>query len=282
MRLNNTVLLIFFFLFTNSLYGQQNFEQRTYIEINERADFYEVNNRYQVANDTIFFSFSGFLINAEYDNHKIGEIEYIVLTYPDFVGGKQPLKPPAMIEIKKSPSDLKSDGIRKSINRINGKILIIEKERFEKLDKNTLYDTNFRKIKNYKFTTGLLTIPFKYRPSQDSLNFKMTTDVTLGPYLGVTKRISKRNTYYMTIPATLGLSFINLNNNVTSTQQSNDIDLIPGFSMSTGLIFQFDNFTIGYVIGLDYASGIGKDWIYQGKEWHSFAIGYSFIKSDGK
>jgi hypothetical protein len=299
MRLNNFLLILVLAIGTTTVYGQQNFEKRNYIEINERTDFYEVNRRYEIVSDTIFYSTSGFLVDAEYDVFFKDEKEYIVITYPNYINGKQTTTSSDKNEINKSIDELKENGVRFPIKGINDKILIIEKEKFDKLDKTTLYDTRWTlgkigsskwgyigyiipKGKNFKFTTGLLTIPFKLRPAQDSLNFKMTTDVTIGPYLGITKRLSKRNNYYVTVPATLGLSFINLSNNTTSNQSSNDIDVIPGFSWSSGVIFSFDKFSIGYVLGQDYASGIGDDWVYQGKLWHSFAIGYSFLNPEKK
>jgi len=304
MRLKDFIPILALVLGTTAVYGQQNFEKRTYIEINERTDFYEVNRRYEIVSDTIFFSTSGFLIDAEHDVFLHGEKEYVAITYPNFSNGKQSDKPVDKVTTNKEIADIQVSGVRYPIKGINGKVLIIEKDKFDKLDKVTLYDTRWTigkiggksewysfmgytgyvipKGKNYKLTTGLLTIPFKLRPAQDSLNFKMTTDVTIGTYIGITKRLSKRNNYYVTLPATLGLSFVNLSNNTTSNQQNNDIEVIPGFTWSSGLIFTFDKFSIGYVLGQDYASGIGKDWVYQGKLWHSFAIGYSFLNPEKK
>ena len=288
-----------------SCFGQQDFEKKTYIEINERADFYEVNGRYQIMSDNIFFCTSGFLIDAEFDTHTKDGIEYVVVTYPKYKNGVQQTSDlTKTIASEPKIADIISSGMRQPIKNVNGKILMIEKTKFDKLSKITLYDTRWTlgKIgssskwygklagsigyiipypRNYKITTGLLTIPFKLRPSQDSLNFKMTTDVTIGPYFGITKRMSKRSNNYFTIPATLGLSFINITSNATTTQnKNNDVDVIPGFSWSSGLILQFNKFSIGYVFGQDYASGLGKNWAYQGKMWHSFAIGYSFLKED--
>lgn len=158
---------------------------------------------------------------------------------------------------------------------------MIQKEIFDELSKTTIYSTKIFKEQNYRVTTGLLTIPFKLRPALDTVNFKMTTDVTIGPYFGITKRISKRNDYFITVPATLGLSFINLTNNTTSREfNDNEIDVVPGFTWSTGIITTWNKFTIGYVVGQDYASSVGDNWLYQGKYWHSFAIGYSFLKPD--
>lgn len=303
---NKLITLLAFMATTISCFGQQDFEKKTYIEINERADFYEVNGRYQIISDNIFYCTSGFLIDAEFDTHTKDGVEYVIVTYPKYTNGTQTgVVATTSIDKDAEPkiADIISSGLRQPIKNVNGKILMIEKSKFDKLSKFTLYDTRWTlgKIgsstkwygklgyigylipypRNYKITTGLLTIPFKLRPSQDSLNFKMTTDVTIGPYFGITKRMSKRSNNYFTIPATLGLSFINITSNATTTQnKNNDVDVIPGFSWSSGLILQFNKFSIGYVFGQDYASGLGKDWAYQGKMWHSFAIGYSFLKED--
>jgi len=286
--------------------GQQNFEKKTYIEINERASFYVVDESYKIVSTDIYYCNSGFLIDAEYDIFIKEGIEYVIITYPPFVSSSK--KQQADFngdednneKTDKEPiiSDILKSGSRKSIKGVSGKVLMIEKSKFDKLAKTTLYDTrwtlgrlrNSKKwynglrcfvpyVRNYKITTGLLTIPFKLRPSQDTLNFKMTTDVTMGPYFGITKRISPRNNYYITFPATLGLTFINIKTNA-NVVKNNDIDVIPGFSWSSGAILQFDKFSIGYVFGQDFGSGIGKNWEYQGKTWHSFAIGYSFLKED--
>lgn len=275
-------LFILTLLTIPAVLGQQNFERQTHIEINERADFYEVNDRYQIISDTLFYGTSGFLINAEYDTYEKDGVEYMVVTYPAWDDGVQSTRVgESILESEFEISDIERTGVRHTIRDINGKTLMIEKSTFDKLSKITLFDVRMNVAKNYKITTGLLTIPFKIRPYQDSLNFKMTTDVTIGPYIGITKRISKRSNNYLTIPATLGLSFINISSGNTINQNPNsDIDVIPGFTWSSGLIIQFNKFSIGYVFGQDYASGVGNDWVYQGKMWHSFAIGYSFLKGD--
>lgn len=107
----------------------------------------------------------------------------------------------------------------------------------------------------------------------------MTTDVTLGAYLGVRKRLSRRDPVYVTIPLVLGLSFINLNDNtVSSTAGEQSSEVVPGWTWSTGMIFQIDRFNAGIVLGRDYASGVGSNWLYNNETWYSFAIGYSFLK----
>lgn len=124
-----------------------------------------------------------------------------------------------------------------------------------------------------------MTIPFKMRFRQDSVPFNMTTDITLGSYIGIQKRISSKNDYYLTFPLTLGLSYINVGNNETSNvNTSGSSSVVPGWTGSLGIAFDLDGFNLGFVCGLDYASGVGDNWLYNGKLWISFAIGYAFFQ----
>jgi len=275
-------------------FGQQGFERTIYIEINERADFYHVDDRYEIISDTIFYCKAGFLVDPNYGIKKDGDKEYVILKYPNYGSDNYQIEKPEIF-VKNRIGAVDSNAIYISIVNKSGRTLMIEKTKFDNLSKTTLYSTKWIKggnwynimpeWRNYRITSGLLTVPFKLRPKMveniDTTNFNLTTDVTLGPYIGVTKRFSKRNPFYVTVPATLGLSFININNNTTSNQIMNgEIGVVPGISWSSGLVFQFDKFNLGFVLGRDYASGIGDDWIYQGETWYSFAIGYSFFNDE--
>jgi len=268
-------ILFFLTILCSVSYAQnQDFEYSTAYELKKRLNFKQVNDRYEIENDTIFYSFPGFLVNSNIDTTSISNIKYVILTYPNFKSINSTVQNGITIT---SSTNL----VRKSIAGTKDKILAIPYEEFMRVERDTLYDTSWKKKRNYKVSTGLLTIPFKLRPEQGEKNFTMTTDVTIGPYFGITKRISKRNPYYLTLPATLGLSFININDNTTSVVQSDpNIGIVPGYTWSTGIILQLNKFDIGFVLGQDFASDVGDDWIYQGKTWYSFAIGYSFSKTE--
>ena len=155
--------------------------------------------------------------------------------------------------------------------------LCIKKSDFDKLNKRPLYSTvwNWARV---AFSSGRLTVPFKLRGATAGQNFSMTTDVTIGAYAGIKKRISKRQNNFVTLPVVLGLTYININDNTTTTTSSTSSGVYPGWSVATGLIFQLAKFNLGFVTGWDYASGVGKSWIYQGKNWVSFGLGYSFLQ----
>ena len=150
---NKLITLLTFMATTISCFGQQDFEKKTYIEINERADFYEVNGRYQIISDNIFYCTSGFLIDAEFDTHTKEGIEYVIVTYPKYTNGTQTTDvATTLIDKATEPkiANIISSGLRQPVKNINGKILMIEKSKFDKLSKTTLYDT--------KWTLGLSLI----------------------------------------------------------------------------------------------------------------------------
>lgn len=265
---------IFMLVLTFVNYAQnQDFEKKNYYELKARTKFKEVNSKYQLQEDTIFYTTSGFLVNAEWDEAIINGKMYVIVTYPNFVNGKQSATEP---EVKLAAG---ANSVNYPLTGNNGKILAITKEDFDKIDKDPIYSVSFKKWRNYRITSGQLTLPFKLRPKLENQNFQMTTDVTIGAYGGIRKRISKRSPYYITLPLVLGLSFINVNENTTTTTGSGDIKsgITPGWTWSTGLVFQFDKFNAGFVLGKDYASGYADEWIYHRKLWYSFAIGYSFV-----
>ena len=133
--------------------------------------------------------------------------------------------------------------------------------------------------RNAHVTGGQLTLPFKIRRSPENHTFRLTTDVTLGGYVGYTRKIARKKDFYVTIPLTAGLTFINLNNNNTAlTLAESDAEVIPGLTWSTGLIFQMEQFTFGLLLGKDYASEVGNQWQYHGKLWWSFGVGFVFLQ----
>ncbi len=133
--------------------------------------------------------------------------------------------------------------------------------------------------RNAQVTGGQLTLPFKIRKSLEHNTFRLTTDVTLGGFVGYTRRISAKKDFYLTVPLTAGLTFININNNNTTLDKSEtDSEIVPGLTWSTGLILQMDKYSFGLMLGKDYASGVGDQWEYHGKLWWSFGIGFAFLK----
>lgn len=140
-------------------------------------------------------------------------------------------------------------------------------------------DERFWLWRNAQVTGGQLTLPFKIRRTQEHNTFKLTTDVTLGGYIGYTRRLSEKREFYLTIPITAGLTFINLNdNNTTLNLEMSDTDVVPGLTWSTGVILQMDKYNIGLLFGKDYAGNVGDQWEHHGKLWWSFGVGFVFLQ----
>jgi len=136
-------------------------------------------------------------------------------------------------------------------------------------------------LQGLQITGGQLTIPFKIRPKAENGTFRLTTDVTLGAFIGLTKKLSENKEHYLTIPITAGLTFVNINDNNTSMEfaaaaADGGTDVVPGLSWSSGILLQLDQYNLGLIFGKDYASEVGNQWIYHGKLWWSFGLGFSF------
>lgn len=127
---------------------------------------------------------------------------------------------------------------------------------------------------------GQITLPFKIRRNREFNTFRLTTDVTLGGFVGYTRRISRKHDYSLTIPLTAGLTFINLTENNTQVDllAEEENDLVPGLTWSTGLVLQLDKYSLGLMFGKDYAGGVGDRWEYHGKMWWSFGVGFVFLQ----
>lgn len=140
-----------------------------------------------------------------------------------------------------------------------------------------------------------VSLPFKLRfRVRDELsgklnNIRITPDITLGGYLGPRWRINPSKEHYLRIPLSAGLATLMLNDNTLKGNNSTtgttagpqEDGLVLGVTTSTGLVATFDGFEIGALTGFDYAAGeIGSNWLYNGKPWVSFSIGYSFLGKD--
>ncbi len=134
---------------------------------------------------------------------------------------------------------------------------------------------------NIEFTGGQLTLPFKIRPKADTHSFRLTTDVTVGAYIGVTKRLSTTRSFSLTIPLAAGLTFVNLNDNNTSLDLAlQEAEVVPGLTWCSGFILQLEKYNLGFMFGKDYASEVGDQWMYHRKIWWSFGIGFTFMKGE--
>lgn len=133
-------------------------------------------------------------------------------------------------------------------------------------------------LSRVQVTGGQLTLPFKIRPKAETNSFRLTTDVTVGAYIGLTKLLSTKKTHRLIIPLAAGLTFVNINDSNTTLDQSlQEAEVVPGLTWSTGIILQLEQYSMGLMFGKDYASEVGNQWKYHGRIWWSFGIGFAFF-----
>lgn len=318
MKLKKVNFILILSLISRLGVSQNEDGKKVELQFKERVSFYAVDNRYNLLKDTVYFADDGFRVFSGFDIEKLADgKEYVILRYPNWKGRSQvkekhiPKQRQVLLDslFLLSVEDLYREETKQAeIYRtiLDSLKLLSDAERLKKPYRTDIVGRDsltlafplkdFKVLKSEKkiqdvyslkwshstkIASGFMTIPFKLRPKQDSVNFTMTTDITLGAYLGVKKRISRRSNYFVVLPATLGLSYINVANNETSnvnTEGSSGI--VPGWTWSSGLVFDFDGFNVGVVFGQDFASGVGEDWLYNGNLWYSFSIGYSFFNKD--
>jgi hypothetical protein len=318
MKQNLTFLLML--ISASGLFAQNDDGKKVELQFKERVGFYSVDNRYNLITDTIYHGDDGFRVFSGYDIEKLKNgKEYVILNYPNWKGKSQENEMPYPQQEKMlldslfllsaeglfgsdtsktkiytqildslkllAEKEILKRPVHVDIVGRNGLKLAMLKDDFDKLNLqgkiDDVYSLKWRH--STKLASGFMTVPFKLRPVQDSVNFNMTTDITLGAYIGVKKRISRQGNNFIVIPATLGLSYINVGNSETSNVNTeNNSSVVPGWTWSTGLVLDLNGFNIGVVLGQDYASGVGQDWIYNKKMWYSFSIGYSFFSKSEK
>lgn len=258
-----------------------------------RTAFRVVNSDYQFESKVTYYVDAGFKIHEGFDEIEIEDELYYILRYPNYseeavfqrLKGKTTEAEPELgvniMMTDSSDTDL-APPLHQELYGINGKLLAIKKAKLDEMIKagevESIYGLWYGN--RGEFATGLLTVPFKFRPGKNGENFSMTTDITIGSYLGYKRRIHRTKDHFVIFTGTLGLSYINLNTNNTSNTEFEDLTgVVPGVSWSTGLIFDLDGYNVGLLTGQDYASGIGESWKHQGDWWISFAIGYTFFSS---
>lgn len=157
----------------------------------------------------------------------------------------------------------------------DGITYFVEKDKLNKLHKQ----------KNSSLVTGTLLAPIKIRPERDidettTVPWELSTDISLGQYLGYRVPLSKTNPYYLTVPTfTLGTSLLSINSSNTTPEADTSTTL--GITLSAGVILDLNGFNIGLIAGKDYAPGkVGEDWIYNEKTWFSVGFGINLTSKN--
>ena len=174
--------------------------------------------------------------------------------------------------------------IFKSENKVgNGdenKTFLIRQSDFEENEKEGLI---FKEYDTWKPSLGYgaqVSVPFKLRPKINEDNFRLTPELQLGGYLSLRFRFDERKSRYLHFPfITAGIGGLGINkDNIIDESTNTGEGLVMGLTTSLGSAIELDGFQLGVMIGWDKAGGeIGKDWIYNGRPWYSFGIGFTFL-----
>jgi len=127
--------------------------------------------------------------------------------------------------------------------------------------------------------SNILTIPIKIRPKIDGAPIQFLGETAIGTYIGFQKGVVN---YAAQKPSSVSNTFFAFGAptmvrlNINSTENKSD-DVLLGLSFGAGYLLNLNSYQIGIVGGLDYISGnASTTWIYQGRPWVSFSIGYDF------
>lgn len=152
-------------------------------------------------------------------------------------------------------------------------------------------NVQIKNIKNIKlsrrtFGLGVLTIPFKVRPSVKGFPNQFNADFSVAVYMGrgvdfySVKNLAKHRPGHSQIGMAgfgyggfLGLGKVVINPYVTQQQINYNYD---GMAISPGaaLTYELKRFNFGLAIGVDYIADENSDvWIYQGRPWFGVLFG---------
>ncbi|MCU0445628.1 MAG: hypothetical protein MUE85_12005 [Microscillaceae bacterium] len=138
-----------------------------------------------------------------------------------------------------------------------------------------------------KIVSGTLLLPLKLRPALNRYGqerpFEFAANISVGPFVGLRWRMSHSRAHFFTIPLFVGLSPVNINSENSASSTNTEDGLETTIVFSTGLVFQFNDFQAGLLVGRDLVGGErGKNWVYNEKTWFSFGIGYKFLGEKDK
>jgi hypothetical protein len=128
--------------------------------------------------------------------------------------------------------------------------------------------------RNPGFTAGTVLIPFKLRLQK----FDFSKDITLGPAAGIRFRISHYSPDYVNILLGMGITSVTIDLHSTNGYAEESSEA-PALTPSVGFVFELNHAVqAGMFCGWDYvAHNDDIHFIYHGKTWISFGLGYSLI-----
>ncbi len=250
--MKNTLIIIILFIFNLSSYSQ---------EIDQK---WTVGKAYKTTTDLTVSYIEG---NSVKQRTALAGLKY---KYIETVDGKVYIK---FYEI--TSDNTSAQGNDDFVNSENDDLTyFVLEDKFSELNKQ----------KTLRIVSGTLLAPIKIRPEENingtKVPWELSTDISLGQYLGLRFPISRKNPYYLTLPTfTLGTSLLSINSSNTNPQSETSTTL--GLTWSAGVILDLKGFNIGFLVGRDYAPGAaGADWIYNEKTWYSVGFGINLTSKN--
>lgn len=128
---------------------------------------------------------------------------------------------------------------------------------------------------DYDIVFGSVYTPMKIRAKP----FDFTKDFTVGTTFGIRKNIDKEKQLGVDLLLGVGLSSISLDSFSTSGKVNRPIEVLS-FTPALGIVSEVGNAQVGIFCGTDLLNSQNDfkyNWLYQGKLWWSFGIGYSLL-----
>lgn len=133
---------------------------------------------------------------------------------------------------------------------------------------------SYEEYSNWTGVSGTLFFPFKLR----SQTGDFTNDITINGVVGFGRKFGRNKTLNYVIG--VGIAAIKLDSANTKGKISQTSDR-AAISISNGLIFQYKQIQIGYIVGWDFLNQNSVDnWIYNKKVWMSLGVGVNVFKAE--
>ena len=121
--------------------------------------------------------------------------------------------------------------------------------------------------------TVITPIKLRYNP------FDFSKDISIGTTFGVKYTLNQEKQAAVDCLIGVGISSVSVDSFATHGRTIKNVDLLA-FTSSIGIVLELGNAQVGVFLGFDFISNENKikyDWIYQGKPWVSFGIGFSMF-----
>jgi hypothetical protein len=131
----------------------------------------------------------------------------------------------------------------------------------------------------YEFNYGTISYLARMRPKIGLISGKWSTDLNLGLTAGLRRNFG--NNIGLSILAGLAITKINLdsvstNGTIKSTSEK------PAFTPSLNMLFSYQNFSVGFGIGMDWINEDSKEtsaWIYNKKIFYAVGFGINIFRT---